>query len=230
MVQPPIYIFMGPPGAGKGTLAARCVESLGWKQLSTGALLREYSALQTEMGKQIDFILKSGTLVSDDLIIEMVEHWLTKHKQEKAIILDGFPRTIAQARALVQMLKKVSGDCIKLFVVRLNLNDEALVRRLSSRAMCSNVTCQEVYTIGAGQKLESMQCTKCSSSLIRRPDDVEETIRKRLTIYHAHENDLLRYFEHSGQKVIDIPADSSMPEVFDCFKQKIEIPSRVNAL
>ena len=105
--QKNLIVFMGPPGAGKGSLSQLCVDEFGWVQLSTGFLCRKHIAAQTTIGRQIDFFIKSGKLVDDSLIVDMVEEWLAEQiDQQRGVILDGFPRSVVQAQALDEILKK----------------------------------------------------------------------------------------------------------------------------
>lgn len=219
-----IYIFMGPPGAGKGTLSASCIREFGWRQLSTGDLCREQIAAQTEIGKQIDFIIKSGKLISDSLIAAMVEEWLALHKGESSpLILDGFPRTVVQARMFHQALQ-AKGLLSRVRFVLLEVPDDVVIRRLVQRALCSNKGCQAIYSLEEGSgSLEGKVCQKCGDPLVRRADDQEETIRARLAVYHEHAHDMLRFFEENGYECIKIKGDGSVDAVFSLFKKKIGI-------
>ena len=112
------YIFIGPPGAGKGSLSHLCVEKLGWTQISTGDLFRKHRAQGTEIGKQIDFAVKSGKLVEDKLVIQVGMEWFNNNfESSKALILDGFPRTLAQAEMFLEIIKK---DFTALFLIKKN--------------------------------------------------------------------------------------------------------------
>src|SRR3990167_8884154 len=141
-----LLVFLGPPGAGKGSLSQMFVKKYGALQLSTGNLCRKQVAEGTEIGKQIDFAMKSGTLVPDSVIIEMVIDWLETDAQDaEFVIFDGFPRTVAQVRAFVELLKERHAG-LQLFIVRMDIAQDKLVTRLSSRVICSNRGCQAVYS------------------------------------------------------------------------------------
>ena len=226
--QKSAFIFIGPPGSGKGTLSKICVTKLGWSQLSTGDLCREHIAKQTEIGKQIDFAIKSGKLVTDKLIVEMVHGRLENcFVISECVILDGFPRTIAQAEALDVLLHdKFSFS--KLNIVRLRIEDEQVVIRLIGRYICKNNECQAVYSLVEGSSLAPqsfMTCDLCSNVLIRRSDDTEGSIRERLRIYHQHEKKLLEFYENSGETITDLDVDKNCNLVFEDFTTLIGLDS-----
>lgn len=235
-----IYIFLGPPGAGKGSLSQLCTKRLGWKQLSTGNLCREHIAQQTEIGKHIDFAIKSGKLIADSLIIDMVQDWINKelaaeavHDEETAqqhaqasellirartVILDGFPRTLAQARALHALIEKMEG--IALHLVHLKLSDEEIKYRLQARSVCQNEKCQRVYSLHKHSHLEPvkyMTCNECEAPLVRRSDDEENAIMERLRVYHGHEQEMLNFYEEVGHKVHLLEVNAPLEEVYSLF-------------
>lgn len=219
-----VYIFLGPPGSGKGSLSNMCVTELGWLQLSTGNLCREHIAKQSEIGKQIDFAIKSGRLVSDSLIVEMVEGWLGESfATQENVILDGFPRTVAQAYALNELLG-TRFDAVQTKNVRLLIDDDQVVARLTGRFICSNDKCQAVYSLIEGSGLKPkrhMACDACASALVRRSDDTEVSIRERLKAYHLHEDKLLDFYRSHGQEIIDLDVQKPLSLVFEDFKGRL---------
>jgi adenylate kinase len=219
-----VLIFLGAPGAGKGTVAEKCVQELGFVQLSTGNLCRMHIADQTEVGKQIDLIIKSGKLVPDSLIVAMVADWFAKRTEDTStIILDGFPRTVAQAEALKKLFEK-EFPTVKLSVVKLEISDEAVVVRLCSRVVCENKACQAVYSLVEGSSLVPVKagvCDLCGGGLIVRPDDAEDSVRKRLQVYHQHENALLDFYGLIQQPVVHLNVERPLDEVFSNFKNVI---------
>ena len=219
MVNKEIVLFLGPPGAGKGTLSHLCVKRLGWIQLSTGNLCREHIAQRTEIGEKIDFAIKSGKLVEDSLIVDMVDQWLDKTvKGDQTVIFDGFPRTVPQAEALQKLIAK-RGD-ISLRLVRLTMSDTDLVTRLLSRAICKNNKCQAVYSVHEHSSLKPRTpniCDECEGVLVRRSDDEETAITERLKIYHEHEKGLLSFYEMMGQMISDVEAHQPLEEVYCSF-------------
>jgi len=217
-------IFIGPPGSGKGTLSNLCVNTLGWEQLSTGNLCRKHISERTSIGQQIDFAIKSGKLISDRLMTDMVDEWLAiESLLNKTLILDGYPRTIPQAQALDELLK-TKYTSLKLHIFRFVIPDECVISRLSSRYICSNNKCQAVYSLAEGSKLapkQSMICDVCNSPLYQRKDDTQEAIHDRMIVYHMHEQELISFYRNAGYEVIEVDANRPHQEVFESFKQFI---------
>ncbi len=218
-----LVIFLGPPGSGKGSLSQLCVESFGWKQLSTGFLCRKHIKEQTEIGKQIDFFIKSGKLISDKLIVDMVEQWLEESTQQDSfIILDGFPRNIVQAEALHEIIDK-KRFFFKIEIFKLFVSDEIVLQRLLARYICDNKDCQAVYSMNtAGLKPKEIGiCNHCFAKLIRRSDDEGKTIRNRIDTYRIHEKGLVDFYALKGLKVNEINVEKSLDMVFQNFKNMI---------
>ncbi len=220
-----VFVFVGPPGSGKGSLSQLCAKKLGWKQFSTGNLCRKHIGEGTQIGKEIDFIIKSGKLISDSLISKMVEEWFTgRLGQFSVVILDGYPRTIAQARALNELLK-TKFVSLRLHVVRFFISDEQVIVRLGGRYTCQNKECQAVYSLIKGSSLapqKNMSCDVCSVSLERRKDDGAVAVQERLKGYYKHEQALLDFYKESGQMVHELNVERPLNMVFDDFKNKME--------
>ncbi len=219
-----LVIFSGPPGSGKGSLSHLCTAHLKWVPLSTGNLLRKHIAQGTELGAQMAAAINAGRLVDDQLISAMVGEWL--HEQEaqgNSVILDGFPRTVAQAEWLCSLLQdKLSSYALT--VVHLGIHEDHIIKRLSARATCENKTCQAVYSLledSAHKSKEHMVCDKCTSTLVRRADDEEATVRERLKTYYRHEQALLEYFAQQQIDIKAIPANRSLNDVFEDFKRLV---------
>jgi adenylate kinase len=219
-----LYIFMGPPGSGKGTLSQLCIDKLGWKQISTGNLCRKHIAEGTEIGKAIDFAIKSGKLVSDDLITQMVIDWFEySYDQSKPVILDGYPRTEAQARVFDKFLREKLIH-LQVTLVLFDIDDEEVVKRLSARSVCSNKECQAVYSLLLHSPMRPKKdgiCDLCGSSLMCRSDDQPESIRVRLATYAHHAKMLDSYYESTGQRVIRFNAQQPIDQLFGNFMQLI---------
>ena len=177
-----ILILFGPPGAGKGTQAQRLEKERGLVQLSTGDMLRAAVAAGTEMGKRAKEKMDAGQLVSDDIVIGIIRDRIAEEDCKGGFILDGFPRTVAQAEALDEMLEAQS---LKLdHVVEMKVDDEALVDRISGRFACSD--CGEGYHDTYKPTVAEGVCDNCGSSeFSRRKDDNRETVAKRLEAYYA---------------------------------------------
>ncbi|NRB21128.1 nucleoside monophosphate kinase [Candidatus Dependentiae bacterium] len=215
-----IYVFIGPPGSGKGSLSGLCVTDLGWKQLSTGNLCRKHISEQTAIGKQIDFAINSGILVSDSLISAMVENWLENSKnQGQTVIFDGYPRTVPQAQSLVKWLEDSSLD-VDLKVIKLSVSDDVVIDRLSRRYICQNSDCQTVYSLSEDDASNAL-CTKCAGNLVRRKDDEPDSIKDRLVVFHQHARGVEDFLVKSGFPVITVNAEQPLQEVFHEFKQLI---------
>lgn len=212
-----IVIFIGPPGAGKGSLSQLCVKELGWAQLSTGNLCRYHITEQTELGKQIDLAIKSGKLISDGVIVDMVDKALPEtFKQSPIVILDGFPRTVAQAQALENKIAEIEFP-VAFVVVHLNLSDHKVLERLGSRLICTNKACQAVYSLSQDSLKPEQQgiCDVCKQPLMKRSDDEEKSVRERLLQYHKHADDLLQFYKDRHYALCEIDVDQPLNETFD---------------
>jgi adenylate kinase len=223
-----IVIFIGPPGAGKGSLSSLCIENLQWVQLSTGNLCRKHIAQGTVIGKQIDQAIREGKLVDDSVITSMVNDWLLEQQvQTSSVILDGYPRTVAQAESLMHLIQeKLVG--YNLHVVKLAISDEHVLTRLGSRAICKNKNCQAVYSNVPGSShapKKEMECDKCSDGLSRRADDEHVAIVERLKTYYKHEQDLLGFYQNSGISVKKVNVEKALPDIFKEFKSVIGLIS-----
>jgi len=213
-----VLIFIGPPGAGKGSLANLCTKRFGWMQVSTGNLCRKHIAEGTKIGKEIDLIIKSGKLISDDIVTQMVSEWLSENAHKTSgVIFDGYPRTIVQAEAFERILKNSFSEAQRR-VIRFLIPDDVIVDRLCRRFICQNKDCQAVYSIAPEALLNQvMICNECGSVLGRRADDEEVAVRKRLTVYHKHEQDLINFYCNNGTKIIELDAAKPLQEVFELF-------------
>jgi adenylate kinase len=188
-------ILLGPPGAGKGTQAARLKKRYGVAHLSTGDMLREAVAAGTAVGKEAEGIMAKGQLVPDAVVNRVVAERIARPDCAGGFILDGFPRTIAQAEALHELL---AARGLKLdAVIELKVDDEALVDRIAGRYTCAR--CGAVYHDSASPTKVPGRCAACGSTeFVRRPDDKPETVRARLRAYHAQTAPLLPYYRDKG--------------------------------
>lgn len=198
-------ILLGPPGAGKGTQAKIIETAYGLRQLSTGDMLRELVKQGGELAEKAQFIMSSGQLIPDELMIEIIQKRLSEDDVVGGFILDGFPRTIPQAKALDQMLSKLK---LKIdAVIQLKVNEDALIKRISGRFSCAS--CGANYHDETKKPLVSGECDYCgSTNFSRRADDNAETVTKRLIAYREQTAPILPYYQESGVlKVVDGMAD-----------------------
>ena len=198
-------ILLGPPGAGKGTQARHLVETRNMVQLSTGDMLREAKDSGTEMGMMVADVMARGDLVTDEIVIGLIREKLEDKSEHGGFIFDGFPRTLAQATALGELLE-ATGQKLD-HVIELRVNDDALVKRISGRSTCGQ--CGEVYHDVTKPQPEDGKCVKCGASdFKRRADDNEESLRNRLMEYYKKTSPLLGYYYALGMlKRVDGLAD-----------------------
>lgn len=188
-------ILLGPPGAGKGTQARKLVEERGMVQLSTGDMLRAAQSSGTQMGKRVAEVMAKGQLVTDEIVIGLIEEQLNAGAAQGGFIFDGFPRTLAQADALEALLAKHGATLGA--VVEMRVDDEALVARITGRFTCAS--CGEVYHDVTKPLGESGACTSCGGTEFkRRADDNEDALRTRLMSYYRETSPLIGYYHAKG--------------------------------
>ena len=180
-------IFLGPPGAGKGTHAQKLMNELEIPQISTGDMLRQAIKAETELGILAKGFIDRGELVPDEVVIGIVKERLAQPACQKGYILDGFPRTVPQAEALSQFAKI---DC----ALNLSLADEVIIGRLSGRRVC--LKCGATYHLSTLNG--RTDCAACGDELVQRKDDTPETIQNRLTVYAAQTAPLIDYYQAKG--------------------------------
>lgn len=183
-------VLMGPPGAGKGTQGEILSKRLGVDTISTGVMLRTAIKEQTEIGKSVEKLINSGKLVPDDVMVELIKERLQRPDCAKGFILDGFPRTTAQAEALTNSGVKIDK------VLSLEVEDEVIIERLSSRRECSK--CGAPYNIISNKPITEGKCDKCGADLIQRADDNPDTIKNRLNVYHEQTEPIKDYYKKMG--------------------------------
>jgi adenylate kinase len=202
----PVIILLGPPGAGKGTQARMLEEGFGLVQLSTGDLLRAAVAAGTEAGKRARAVMEAGQLVSDDIVLAILKDRMAQPDVARGVILDGFPRTSAQAAALDRLLAD-AGQRVTA-AISLEVDDAAMIARVSGRYTCAG--CGEGYHDTFKQPAKAGVCDKCGGTAMkRRADDNAETVRERLMAYHAQTAPLIAHYD--GQSVLErVPAMGSI--------------------
>jgi adenylate kinase len=204
-------IFLGPPGAGKGTLAVRAVNSIGVPHISTGNIFRAAIAAQSELGRSVKAILDAGKLVDDETTIALVRERLARDDAQKGYILDGFPRTIAQAEAL-------AGFSAVDAVVNFDLSDALVLKRLGGRRTCRN--CGANFHILFGKPKKDGICDSCGGELYTRDDDREEAVAKRLEVYREQTAPLIDYYRNKSL-LVDIDAGPDPEKVLENFRQSL---------
>ena len=182
-------ILLGAPGAGKGTQADFIKEKLDIPVVSTGNLLRSAMAHGTELGKKVASFMDSGSLVPDDLVIDLVKERIVQDDCAKGLIFDGFPRTVAQAEALDKVMKVDA-------VIFLHVEDDVIVHRMGGRRTCPE--CQTTYHVVSHPPKQEGVCDKCGSELGIRKDDRPEVVRQRLAVYHKQTEPIVNYYEAQG--------------------------------
>lgn len=189
-----IVIMLGAPGTGKGTVGNLLAQKLNIPHISSGEIFRSYIKDDDEIGREVKCYVSEGKLVPDELTIRILEKRLQEPDAEKGCILDGYPRTIAQAESLDKLLK-IQGKSVKV-AVNLSLSDDEIVDRISKRRTCPNANCREIYNLEFKKPKVENICDKCGTELIIREDDNEETIRKRLENYHNISENLIDFYKN----------------------------------
>ncbi|MFN3813188.1 MAG: adenylate kinase [Aquificaceae bacterium] len=209
-----ILVFLGPPGAGKGTQAKLLSQDLKLKHISTGDLLRESVRERTPLGLKAKGYMDRGELVPDDLIIAMIEEVMP---EDGGAILDGFPRTIKQAQALQDMLNKHGKHLCKVFFF--DLDDNTIVNRLSGRRVCPN--CGTLYHTDFKPPKKDEVCDLCGTRLIQREDDKEEVVRKRLDVYRRQTAEVIDFY-NKGNKLIHLDAGQDIKKVYQELRKALK--------
>ncbi|MBI2846472.1 MAG: adenylate kinase [Chloroflexi bacterium] len=188
-------ILLGAPGAGKGTQAERLSRRLGLAHVASGDLFRQAQDRGTQLGLLAKRYMEKGMLVPDEITIKMIEERISAPDCKRGFILDGFPRTVNQAKALDSAMEKRGADIDK--VLYIEVSSEELVRRLSGRWICR--ACQTPYHILSSPPKMAGKCDRCGGELYQRPDDSEETARKRLDVYFSQTTPLIEYYRTQGK-------------------------------
>jgi adenylate kinase len=203
----PCLILFGPPGSGKGTQATLLRDKLGMAHISTGDMLRARVASGDELGKAVTGIMQSGGLVPDEMVNRLVEDRIAQPDAMRGFILDGYPRTVAQAELLDCMLK---AKRIRTVVVHLKVDYNVIIARLSGRRQCP--TCGALYSVSSKGPSVSEFCDRCGSTLVIRDDDREEVVVERLKAYDSQTAPVLEYLCGAGYKCFEVRGESRPPQ------------------
>lgn len=210
-------LIFGAPGSGKGTYASRLQTKLGVDVIAMGDIFREIMKEETSLGRKVKGYVEKGLLVPDDVVIEVLKNRLAKAQSAKGFILDGYPRTIGQAKALDKIVKID-------VVIQLTVPDWIIIERLSTRRICKN--CGEVYNLRYLKPKKDMVCDKCGGPLYQRPDDTPDVIKNRIDVYERQTQPILQYYrekkvpfvEFKCEK-IDLPPEVAVEEILEGLKQ-----------
>ncbi len=203
-------VFLGPPGAGKGTQAARLSEALNVPAISTGHIIRQAMAERTPVGKIAEDYIKKGTLLPDDVVMALVAERLKGDDCQEGYILDGFPRTLVQAQIMDET------DILVDRVIDIEVSDEAIVKRMAGRRVCNQ--CGAAFHTKFNPPKTADVCDICGEALSIRADDAPEVVLKRLVVYHEQTEPLKSYYEKQN-KLVKIDGEGSVDEIF-CQIQK----------
>lgn len=209
-------VFLGPPGSGKGTYAQRLSPKLGIPQVSTGDLFREHIKNKTEIGKKAKEYYDKGHLVPDEITITMLKERIGKKDCKRGFILDGYPRNLQQAQAL-EKLTKID------LVINLEVPENVIIARLSTRRICKK--CGAVYNIKTLKPKKEGVCDICGGQLYQREDDIPEIIKKRIKVYLARTQPLLKFYKDKDIvknikcKKVDIPPETVVKKILNVIKK-----------
>lgn len=209
-------ILLGPPGAGKGTIAKVLTQYDGSVQISTGDILRAAVAAGTELGQQAEAAMKAGDLVTDELIMGIMEQRLQEEDCKKGYLLDGFPRTIPQAQALKALFEKLGEklDC----VLELDIARDVIIDRLTTRRTCPQ--CGEIYNIKSKPPKQEGICDVCGAEIVQRDDETETAISNRLQVYNDQTAPLVNFYRQQGLLLSFQTSDSG--PILEALKSRLE--------
>ena len=210
-----LIVFLGPPGSGKGTQGRRWAEERQWRYVATGDLLREAVRRGTPLGQQAHAYMLRGELVPDEVMVGLMEELLTT--AESDIVLDGYPRTLAQAQKLDELMERLGWQLHA--VIYLQADEAELVARLSARRVCPS--CQAVYNLRSAPPREDERCDLCGTTLAQRDDDRPEVIMRRLTVYQKETQPIVGYYAQKGL-LKTVHASGTPEEVYQRLQQVME--------
>jgi len=199
-------VLLGPPGSGKGTQAKLIKDKFNFAHISTGDILRDAIKKKIPLGLKAKKKVDSGKLVDDDIIINLIKERIKKEDCNKGYILDGFPRTISQAKAL-----EAINNNHKQIIIKIDVNEKEIIKRLSSRMVCEN--CNAIYN-PRDNEVNKRICKLCGGNLVQREDDKPEVIKKRIETYKKHTKPLINYYKNE-QKIQEIDGNRKIRKIFE---------------
>lgn len=213
-------IFLGAPGAGKGTQARRLAADSGVPQVATGDMLREAVAEGTPLGREAKRYMDSGALVPDEVVIGLVDERLAQPDAGSGYVLDGFPRTVAQAEALDALLRRRGQELDR--VVFFDVSRGELLRRLTGRRICRQ--CGTAFHLVSAPPRAAGRCDRCGGELYQREDDTEATVARRLDVYQTQTAPLLDHYRRRGL-LVRVAGEGSVDEVADLIRKAVKEPA-----
>jgi len=212
-------IFLGAPGAGKGTQARRLAAGSGVPQVATGDMLREAAAAGTPLGREAKRFMDQGALVPDEVVIGLVDERLSRPDAGKGYVLDGFPRTVAQALALDALLRRLGQDLDR--VVFFDVSRDELLRRLTGRRVCRQ--CGTAFHLVSAPPKAAGRCDQCGGELYQRDDDAEATVGRRLDVYQTQTAPLLDYYRKRGL-LVRVAGEGPVDQVAAAIQKAVKEP------
>ena len=213
---------MGPPGAGKGTQAKRLVDTFGMVHLSSGDIFRAEKASGSQLGEKLNEYMTAGQLVPDDIVVEMMAKAVTNSDEKAGLLLDGFPRTVAQAEALDRQLAEAGKPLDAVVVIA--VDDNEIVGRITGRRTCA---CgQSYHVVFLPPEVEGI-CDACGAELVQRTDDTEDVVRQRLDAYNAQTEPVIAYYRQTeGPKVVEVNGNEAPDDVTGSMVSSLESVER----